>query len=165
MLRVGLAVFENPLVGVQCVLIGGPPHRRFLDFPMKQDIHPVDRLVGQRVRLIRIGLGMSQTALAERLDLTFQQVQKYEKGANRISASKLFEIADVLKVDLVSLFQDAASGDEAVVGTHRLPTRTDFQIVNKLALLTDERLKRQILDLISTLTEIQSSPKAKTKRR
>ena len=117
------------------------------------------------MRLIRIGLGMSQTALAERLDLTFQQVQKYEKGANRISASKLFEIADVLKVDLVSLFQDTASGDEAVVGTHRLPTRTDFQIVNKLALLTDERLKRQILDLISTLTEIQSSPKAKTKRR
>jgi transcriptional regulator with XRE-family HTH domain len=137
---------------------------------MNKDIHPVDRLVGQRVRLIRISLGMSQTTLASRLGLTFQQVQKYEKGTNRISASKLYEIAKVLKVDLASLFQDVTSADDyrgstVAGGNGGLPTRTDLQIVSKLALLPNDRLKRQILDLISTLTEIQVRPSPKAKRR
>lgn len=60
--------------------------------------HPIDVTVGERVRRARIARGLSQVALAERLDVSFQQIQKYENGANRISASRLVEIADVLQV-------------------------------------------------------------------
>jgi transcriptional regulator with XRE-family HTH domain len=120
---------------------------------MGEDIHPVDLLVGRRVRLLRRDRGMSQTALASKLGLTFQQVQKYEKGTNRISASKLYEIADALGVELPSLFQ----GTEAETTVNAKPTKPaasiDLQISQKLGLLTNDRLKRQLLDLISTLTE------------
>lgn len=65
---------------------------------------PVDTHVGKRVRLRREELGLSQTALGERLDVTYQQVQKYEKGANRISASRLALIAEVLRVPVSYFF-------------------------------------------------------------
>jgi transcriptional regulator with XRE-family HTH domain len=65
---------------------------------------PIDVHVGLRVRLRRKALGLSQQSLAEALDLTFQQVQKYERGANRISASTLFRIAQVLEVPVSSFF-------------------------------------------------------------
>lgn len=67
--------------------------------------HPVDHHVGRRVQERRLGLGLSQTALANSVGLSFQQIQKYEKGVNRISASKLFEIARFLNVDLSFFFQ------------------------------------------------------------
>ena len=60
--------------------------------------HPVDVAVGARVRTARVARGLSQAALAEQLGLTFQQVQKYERGANRISASKLVQIAETLEL-------------------------------------------------------------------
>lgn len=69
-----------------------------------EDIHPVDRHVGRRVQEKRLGLGLTQTALAKAVGVSFQQVQKYEKGANRVSASKLFEIADFMKVDIPFFF-------------------------------------------------------------
>ncbi len=62
--------------------------------------HPVDMHVGARVRMRRTLLGMSQTTLAEALGLTFQQVQKYERGANRISSSRLYDLARVLDVPI-----------------------------------------------------------------
>ena len=69
--------------------------------------HPVDRLVGSRVRLIRTARGFSQSRLAENLGITFQQVQKYEKGTNRISASRLFEISRLLGVSVPDLYAGA----------------------------------------------------------
>lgn len=68
---------------------------------------PVDLLVGQRLRSLRKGAGVSQTALADKVGLTFQQVQKYERGANRVSASKLFEIAESQGVPVNYYFPDA----------------------------------------------------------
>ncbi|TNM59892.1 helix-turn-helix domain-containing protein [Aliirhizobium smilacinae] len=68
--------------------------------------HPVDIYVGQRVRMRRNQLGMSQSTLGDGLGLTFQQVQKYERGANRISTSKLYEIATVLSVPITYFFED-----------------------------------------------------------
>ena len=68
--------------------------------------HPVDVHVGSRVRTRRTLLGMSQTALAEALRLTFQQVQKYERGANRVSASRLHEISRILDVPVAWFFED-----------------------------------------------------------
>ena len=75
--------------------------------------HRVDVHVGARVRILRRASGMSQEALADRLGLTFQQVQKYERGANRISASKLFEIAAALNVPVSSFFEGLRQVDEA----------------------------------------------------
>lgn len=69
-----------------------------------QNPHPVDRHVGRRVQEKRLDLGLSQTALGKAVGVSFQQMQKYEKGQNRISASKLFEIADFLKVDIPFFF-------------------------------------------------------------
>lgn len=67
--------------------------------------NPIDVHVGRRVRLRRKELGISQERLADGLDLTFQQVQKYERGSNRISASKLYEIARVLRVPVAFFFE------------------------------------------------------------
>ncbi|MDZ4321385.1 MAG: helix-turn-helix transcriptional regulator, partial [Phenylobacterium sp.] len=67
--------------------------------------NPVDVHVGRRVRLRRRELGVSQGWLADRLGLTFQQVQKYERGSNRISASKLYQIASVLEVPITFFFE------------------------------------------------------------
>ncbi|KAK0349776.1 hypothetical protein LTR94_031714, partial [Friedmanniomyces endolithicus] len=69
-----------------------------------KDPHPVDRHVGRRVQEKRLGLGLSQTALGKAVGVSFQQMQKYEKGQNRISASKLFEIADFLNVGIPYFF-------------------------------------------------------------
>ncbi len=66
--------------------------------------HPVDLHVGRRVAEKRISLGFSQTDLAQALGLSFQQVQKYERGANRISASKLWDVAQFLSVEIVYFF-------------------------------------------------------------
>ncbi len=74
--------------------------------------HPIDIHVGQRVRLRRTLLGWSQEKLAQALGLTFQQVQKYERGANRIGASRLFDLSRVLDVP-VSFFFDDMPGDSA----------------------------------------------------
>jgi transcriptional regulator with XRE-family HTH domain len=72
--------------------------------------NPIDIHVGSRMRMRRIALGMSQEKLAKALGLTFQQVQKYEKGANRISASRLQQAADILGVAVPFFFEGAAGG-------------------------------------------------------
>ena len=73
---------------------------------MPERTHPIDRYVGKRVRLRRSLLGMSQERLGECLGVTFQQVQKYEGGANRIGASRLYDIAGVLGVPITYFFED-----------------------------------------------------------
>jgi len=118
---------------------------------MNDDIHPVDRLVGRRVRLLRKCQGMSQTELANAIGLTFQQVQKYEKGTNRISASKLFEIAQALNVEVASLFADAASDAANAGDAEAMPTRTNLQIVRTLSQMRNARVQRKVLELISAL--------------
>jgi transcriptional regulator with XRE-family HTH domain len=70
--------------------------------------HPVDVLVGKRVRTRRTELGMSQTQLAELLKITFQQVQKYERGVNRVTCSRLSDIATALNVPITFFFSEPA---------------------------------------------------------
>lgn len=67
--------------------------------------NPIDAYVGQRIKERRALVGVSQTTLADNLGITFQQVQKYEKGSNRVSASRLYEIAQILDCDLKSFFE------------------------------------------------------------
>ena len=95
--------------------------------PARTGAHPVDRHVGQAVRLRRKLRGVSQQALAERLGITFQQVQKYETGANRISASTLHGIAQVLEVPVSAFFDGLPAvperGDDDAMGGRALVTR------------------------------------------
>ena len=72
--------------------------------------NPVDKYVGSRVRMRRIMLGMSQEKLGDALGLTFQQVQKYEKGTNRVGASRLQQISEILQVPVSFLFDGGPSG-------------------------------------------------------
>src|SRR5580693_9167906 len=82
-------------------------------------LNPIDKHVGSRVRMRRLMLDMSQTNLGDALGLTFQQVQKYEKGANRIGASRLQHIAHILQVPIPFFFEGSpgAAGEEAATPT------------------------------------------------
>lgn len=73
---------------------------------------PIDIAVGDRIRQLRKARGITQTELANAIGLTFQQVQKYEKARNRISASKLAQIANIFNVDVAELFQTPVNDDE-----------------------------------------------------
>src|SRR5712692_9636171 len=73
--------------------------------PRGASMNPIDRHVGNRVRMRRLMLGMSQTTLGDRLGFTFQQVQKYEKGTNRIGASRLQHISEILQVPVSFFFE------------------------------------------------------------
>lgn len=79
------------------------PYRRSDSWGMGRP-HPVDLLVGARIRDLRKARGMSQGALGDQIGVTFQQIQKYERGANRVSASALYEIAGVLEISVADLF-------------------------------------------------------------
>lgn len=87
-----------------------PRHRRGRQAATAVGPDPVDAHVGTRVKLRRVLLGLSQGQLGEAIGLTFQQIQKYEKGANRISASMLHRIAQVLDVPVSFFFDDMADG-------------------------------------------------------
>src|ERR1700751_882143 len=78
---------------------------------MSKAPNPVDKYVGSRVRMRRVLLGMSQEKLGEALGLTFQQIQKYEKGTNRVSASRLQQISKTLKVPPSFFFEGVPTGD------------------------------------------------------
>ena len=87
---------------------------------------PIDVYVGSRLRAERLKRRLSQAALAEALDLTFQQVQKYERGTNRISASKLLRAAQFLGVSVASLFPDTAEPDLQEVRLERIRHGSDL---------------------------------------
>ena len=74
----------------------------------RSGIYPTDKHVGSHLRMRRLMLDMSQTDIANALGLTFQQVQKYERGANRVSASRLFEFAKILNVPVLHFFEEMA---------------------------------------------------------
>jgi transcriptional regulator with XRE-family HTH domain len=107
--------------------------------------NPVDIHVGQRMRLRRTLLGLSQMTLAERLGLTFQQVQKYERGANRIGCSRLFDLSQVLDVPVSYFFDDMSSEVQAqspvAVITGTAPATTEGAAVSPGHLTSRETLE------------------------
>lgn len=128
-------------------------------------VHPIDRYVGQRVKALRIDRRLSQTALGEAVGITFQQIQKYEAGTNRISASRLFEIATVLSVPVRSFFDGVPSKGEGSDIEIDEPyfDWVDLKIVKALSRISDHSLKEQLLKFIlgladrPTRTSIESS--------
>ena len=124
--------------------------------------NPIDKHVGARVRMRRLMVGMSQGKLGEALDVTFQQVQKYEKGANRIGASRLQQLARVLEVPPAFFFDGAPSGDGSAVGfaesngsSHTADfvlTSEGLQLNRAFAAIRDPKVRKRILDLVESLS-------------
>ena len=117
---------------------------------VKEGPQPVDCLVGRRVRMLRVARGLSQTELGREIGVTFQQVQKYERGTNRISASKLHDIARILGVEVAYLFGDAAHPEN---GDTDLPRRVDLLVAQALSKLPEGHLKQQLTELILALAQ------------
>jgi Predicted transcriptional regulators len=128
----------------------------------KKKPNPTDVHVGSRIRLRRNMLGMSQEKLGETLGITFQQVQKYEKGTNRVGASRLQAIADTLGVPVSFMFEDAPgtsttpTGGLAESGANNFPlefcTSTEgLQLNRAFARIQDPKVRRKIIELVKAL--------------
>ena len=128
----------------------------------KKQANPVDAHVGHRVRLRRMLIGMSQERLGELLGLTFQQVQKYEKGINRIGAGRLFEVAGILGVPVSFFYEDAdtsapssgfsESGEPPPV-MEFLASGEGLQLSLAFMRIKDVKVRRRILDLVRSLAD------------
>ncbi len=116
--------------------------------------HPVDVHVGARLRFKRMLLGISQAALGKALGLTFQQIQKYENGANRVSASRLYQTASILDVPISYFFEeipseitgpDKFSADAVVIDSQAT------KLIRAYVLVQDDRVRKSIRDLVKQL--------------
>lgn len=129
--------------------------------------NPVDIHVGSRVRLRRMVLGISQEKLGERMNLTFQQIQKYEKGTNRIGASRLYQLSRILEVPVNFFFEDANFGAPKAANAafgFREPDTESFLIeflnsregleLNKAFIkIQDPKVRRRVIELVRALSE------------
>lgn len=127
--------------------------------------NPIDVHVGARVRLRRTLLGMSQEKLGEALGLTFQQVQKYERGANRVGASRLFDLSRVLDVPVSFFFDDMSEAVEALsprlmsglaeepatYDADPMTKRETLELVRAYYRITDPHVRKRVLDLAKVL--------------
>lgn len=119
--------------------------------------HPVDVHVGKRIRQRRWINGTTQQQLAEAVGIKFQQIQKYETGMNRVSASRLWDIAKVLNVDVSFFFEGIAAEQEAAKGGSDMPSDvlTDKEALELLRsyYLIPENQRRKLFDLARVLSE------------
>ena len=130
----------------------------------KKAPNPIDKHVGSRVRMRRMMLGMSQEKLGDALGLTFQQVQKYEKGTNRIGASRLQQIAHILQVPVSFFFEGAPTGSTGA--THSggmseapspayvsdfLATSDGLSLTKAFMRIKSSKLRRRIVDLVEQI--------------
>lgn len=124
----------------------------------------VDRKVGQRVRSRRLEIGMSQERLADLLGVTFQQVQKYEKGVNRIAVSRLWDISAALELPVARFF-DAVGGARGVAENRQdyvddaLATPEGMQLMSLFASIKSQKLRRKVVELVKALTDEASEGK------
>jgi transcriptional regulator with XRE-family HTH domain len=133
--------------------------------------HPVDKHVGERVRTRRIMLQMSQQTLAKKLALTFPQIQKYEKGTNRIGASRLHQISEILDVPVSFLFEGLPE-PKSRLSRQRLPqylvefmqTAQGRRLGVALHRISDKKLRNHIVQLVETIADTQASIIARTKK-
>ena len=127
----------------------------------KKQANPIDAQVGNRVRLRRMLIGMSQERLGELLGLTFQQVQKYEKGVNRIGAGRLFEVSRILGVTIEYFYEGVNSqlaGGFTESGSS--PPVMEFvssgeglQLSLAFMKIKDSKLRKRVLDLVKQMAE------------
>jgi transcriptional regulator with XRE-family HTH domain len=127
-----------------------------------------DMEVGRRIRAQRLTQGMSQETLAAKLNVTFQQVQKYEKGTNRVSAGRLRRIAEVLGVPISFFFADGDKGDrgaDATSGFEFLGSARAVRLMKAFTRLTDPKLQAALVDLCEMVADSEAAPKSGSKKR
>ncbi|HVK82265.1 MAG TPA: helix-turn-helix transcriptional regulator [Verrucomicrobiae bacterium] len=119
----------------------------------------VDIVVGARARTRRLELGMSQERLAELLGVTFQQVQKYEKGVNRIASGRLYDISTALEVNVGYFFETMIKPDASGAATEAsddlsvaLARADTIELVKMFSAITNKKLRRRVLDLVSAMS-------------
>ena len=130
--------------------------------------NPVDIHVGGRIRLRRMMNGLSQEKLGDQMGLTFQQIQKYEKGINRVGASRLFRLASVLEVPVSYFFDDletdevnvpqsgfAEPGSQSFV-LEFLSSREGLELNKAFVRVTDPQVRRRVIDLVRSLAAEQT---------
>jgi len=135
---------------------------------------PIDVHVGSRIRLRRTLLGMSQERLGEALGLTFQQVQKYERGVNRVGASRLFDLSRVLDVPISFFFDDMPESLASTYGGHlsrrtagfsemqdsftddALNRRETLELVRAYYRITDPAVRKRVFELIKSMGPTES---------
>lgn len=127
----------------------------------KKKPNPIDVHVGSRIRLRRNMLGFSQEKLGESLGITFQQIQKYEKGTNRVGASRLQAISSILNVPVSFFFEDAPGSAAQPIGFAEdndssyivdfINSSEGVQLTRAFTKITDPKIRRKIIDLVRTL--------------
>ena len=122
----------------------------------------IDRLVGGQLRKRRVELGLTQLSVAEAIGVTFQQIQKYERGSNRVVASRLYDLANTLEVPLEYFFaeaqQDAPAGTEAddpADDTYPSPKETR-SLINAYYEIADPALRKKLIDLVRSVSASKS---------
>lgn len=130
----------------------------------KKKPNPIDIHVGSRIRLRRNMLGLSQEKLGENLGITFQQIQKYEKGTNRVGASRLQAISSILSVPVAFFFEDApdqlnqqpagfAEENETNYVVDFLHSAEGVQLNRYFTKISDPKIRKKIVDLVKTLAD------------
>jgi transcriptional regulator with XRE-family HTH domain len=142
--------------------------KEFLDEPDPVDIH-----VGSRVRLRRTLLGLSQDKLARAIGVSFQQLQKYERGTNRISASRLYALSKVLGVGISWFFEDApstakrrttearAAANDANADQDPMTANETVKLVRAYYMIEDPKVRKKILHMVRAVSPISAGRKAR----
>jgi transcriptional regulator with XRE-family HTH domain len=114
----------------------------------------LDKVVGRNVRVHRLAKGMSQTDLANELGITFQQIQKYEKGTNRVGSGRLFEISVILGVSILTLFEGGkatlAKGDDTSPFS-LLADPLSLRLVQAFSEISERRTRHSLVDLVESM--------------
>ena len=137
--------------------------------PHKRTPNPIDQYVGARIRMRRIMLGMSQERLGDAIGLTFQQIQKYEKGTNRIGASRLQQVGIVLNVPVEFFFEGAPLHSSTVSSndgfreslaagyvTEFMSTAEGIHLMQAFTKIKDSKIRKRILELIDVMARADS---------
>jgi transcriptional regulator with XRE-family HTH domain len=130
----------------------------------------VDIEVGQRIKIQRLAAGLSQSELGENVGITFQQIQKYEKGVNRVGIGRLTQIARVLNVSANSFFEERELIERVVQKGVKSPLMLithpyAFRLLRAYSTLTNEGLRRSIIEMVEGIAASSRGKKARRKRR
>lgn len=131
--------------------------------------HPVDIYVGKRLRLRRVMLGMSQEAIGSAIGVTFQQIQKYERGINRMGASRLYDFSRVLGVNVSYFFEGMddpvaskqiglSDTPQAVFEEDRITSRETLEMIRSYYKIQPEAVRKSVLELIRSIAEGKTFP-------
>ena len=126
---------------------------------------PLDVMVGARIRIFRTHRGMSQSDLAARIGVAFQQVQKYEKGINRVGASRLSRIAAVLDISIGDLFEPSRNKRSDSKSPFRLLAERDaLRVLTAFSRTRDPRVRRAIALLVETIADLRPAARSAAAR-